>query len=219
MKMRIALSTLAALLVAACAGPQESVLEAGSRPGPLIGRDSLQRELVAAVRRAQMPSVFALIGARERLNLTSQQVTALDSIAEAVREQNRPLTDTLRTLTNSGGGGPIRAPRSEFQTQRFIPILNRMGDNNHRALAGVQAVLTPEQRAGVCTLAAEQREQRGRRRRDAPGRGGSTVRGGMEPLFRDSVGGGRRGRAPGGWPWCTTPRPARGDSMRTAPRP
>ena len=221
MKMRIALLAAAVVLVA-CVGRQQPEPPAGGNPRPLTARDSLQRQLMEAYLGAQMPSVFALIGARERLNLTSQQVSALDSIAEMARTQNRPLTDTLRSLTNSGSGGPIRQPRGEFQARRFIPILHRMGDNNRRALEGVQAVLTPEQRAAVCTLAAEQREERGGRRRDVlGGLGGSGRgrRGGMRgedfPVYGDSMAGrGRRGA--GGWPWCAPARPMRVDTARHA---
>lgn len=213
-KIRIVLSACAALLLAACGGGQSPAPQAGGNPRPLSARDSAQRELFEAYRAAQMPSVYAVIGARERLKLTSQQVTALDSIAEAARELNRPLTDSLRSLTNSGNGGPIRQPRGEFQSARFIPALRRIAENNRGALAQIQAVLTPEQRTGVCTLAREQREQRygegGRRaggRRGGGGRGG--MRGGMNggdmPVAGDTIRGpGGRGGV-GGWPWCGAP--------------
>ncbi len=221
MKMRIALLA-ATVVLAACVGRQQPEPAPGGNPRPMTARDSLQRQLIEAYRGAQMPSILALIGERERLKLTSQQVTALDSIAEAARAQNRPLTDTLRSLTNSGSGGPIRQPRGEFQTRRFIPILHRMGENNDRALEGVRTVLTAEQRTAVCTMVAEQREQRGDRRRGGLSGGGRGQRRGMRgegfPVYGDSIEG-RSGRKTGGWPWCTPPRAVRTDTAYHAPAP
>jgi hypothetical protein len=151
MKTRITLA--AALLLAACGGqqPQPGPQPAGSGR-TAFGRDSVEREMFAAYRSAQMPSVYALIGARERLKLTSPQVTALDSIAEAVREQNRPLTDSLRRFSRSGNGGPIRLPGNDAQRRDFTTILRAMGENNRRAIAAIQSQLTAEQRTGVCTM-------------------------------------------------------------------
>jgi len=233
MKTRIALSALSALLLAACGGGRQSPApEPGGNPRPLTARDSAQRRLFDAYRGAQMPSVYALIGARERLKLTSSQVTALDSIAEAARERNRPLTDSLRSLSNSGNGGPIRQPRGEFQTARYVPLLTRIGENNRHAVEAIQALLTPEQRTQVCTLLREQRDDRysGRGRRggygggEGGGRGGRGGRGGMgmPPVYGDSARGpgGRFGGGAGGWPWCAGPARVMVDSARvTAPRP
>jgi Spy/CpxP family protein refolding chaperone len=228
MKTRIVLSALGVLFLAACGGGRSAMPNAGGNPRAASPRDSAQRELFDAYRGAQMPSVYALIGARERLKLTSRQVTALDSIAEAAREVNRPLTDSLRSLTNSGNGGPIRQPRGEFQTQRFIPALRRIAENNRLALAQVQAVLTPEQRTGVCALAREQREQRFGEgaRRGGGGRGGGGSRGGMRggmrggdmPVAGDTIRGPGGRAGVGGWPWCTAPgrNPTSPDSARAS---
>jgi hypothetical protein len=196
MKIRIILSA-AVLLLAACGGPQpqEGPQPAGSGRG--MPRDSLQRELFAAYRGAQMPSVYGLIGARERLKLTSPQVTALDSIAEAVREQNRPFADSLGRFTRSGNGGPIRLPTNDAQRRDFIVILQRMGVNTRRGVEGVQAVLNAEQRAAACALAAEERSER--RGGMGGSRGGRRSRG-MPGMMGDSIG----GRGMGGWPWCET---------------
>jgi len=220
MKIRIALST-AVLLLAACGGPrqpQDRPQPAGSGPG--MPRDSLQRELFTAWRGAQMPSVYGLIGARERLKLTSTQVTMLDSIAEAVREQNRPFADSLARFTRSGNGGPIRMPSNDAQRRDFIVILQRMGENTHRGVEAVQSVLNAEQRAGACALAAEERSERfGRREgrggmggegRGGGGRGGMVGYGGRRApgMMGDSIGG--RGMGFGGWPWCGEMRSRRG---------
>jgi hypothetical protein len=204
MKICITLSA-AVLLLAACGGPQpqEGPQPAGSGRG--MPRDSLQRELFTAWRGAQMPSVYGLIGARERLKLTSPQVTALDSIAEAVREQNRPFTDSLGRFTRTGSGGPIRMPTNDAQRRDFIVILQRMGVNTRRGVEGVQAVLNTEQRAAACALAAEERSERFGRREGRGGMGGGGIGGrrsrGMPGMMGDSLGG--RGMG-GGWPWCET---------------
>ncbi|HVG46171.1 MAG TPA: Spy/CpxP family protein refolding chaperone [Longimicrobium sp.] len=210
MKIRIPLA--AVLLLAACGGrqTQDGPQPAGSGRLP---RDSVQRELFLAYRGAQMPSVFGLIGARERLKLTSAQVTALDSIAQAVREQNRPLTESLRETTRSGNGGPIRQPRSDEERQEFISLLRRAGENTRRGVAGVQAVLNAEQRAAACALALEERRQRSayfEPRGAGGGRGGRRGRG----MMGDSIGGWGMGSA--GWPWCgeMRPRGMRPDSNR-----
>ena len=210
MKIRISLSA-AALLLAACGGPRpmEGPQPAGSGGMP---RDSLQRELFTAWRGAQMPSVYGLIGARERLKLTSAQVTTLDSVAEAVREQNRPYADSLGRFTRSGNGGPIRMPTNDAQRRDFIVILKQMGENTHHGVERVQAVLNAEQRAGACELAAEERRERsgrfgGRGGMGGEGRGGMGGMGGRRApgMMGDSIGG--RGMGFGGWPWCGEMRP------------
>jgi hypothetical protein len=222
MKIRIIALSTAALLLAACGGPrpQNGPQPAGSGGG--MPRDSLQRELFTAWRGAQMPSVYGLIGARERLKLTSAQVTLLDSIAEAVREQNRPYADSLGRFTRSGNGGPIRMPSNDAQRRDFIVILKQMGENTHRGVEGVQSVLNAEQRAGACVLAAEERGERFGRREGGRGGMGGEGRGGMggfggrraPGMMGDSLG--ARGMGFGGWPWCgeSRPRGMRPDAAR-----
>jgi hypothetical protein len=173
----------------------------------------VQRELFNAWRGAQMPSVYGLIGARERLKLTSPQVTALDSIAEAVREQNRPWADSLRRFSRSGNGGPMRMPTNEAQQRDFTAILQKMGENTHRGVEAVRGVLNEEQRAGACALAAEERRQRFGGMEGRGGMGGEGRRGGgggyggrrMPGMMGDSAGGRGMGFG-GGWPWCADQR-------------
>lgn len=208
MTHRISISALL-LLLAACGPP------APNGPGPAAeqaGRDSLGREMFTAWRAAQMPSVYALIGARERLKLTSAQVTALDSIAEAVREQNRPFADSLRRFTRSPNGGPMRVPTNDAQRRDFTAILRTMGTNTRTAVAGVQALLDADQRTAACALAAE--ELGGRRgrvdRRGEMGGGGMEGRGGMGGRrMRGMMGDDLGGRA-GEWPWCASQPRGRG---------
>jgi hypothetical protein len=199
MKIRITLSA-ALLLLAACGGPREMEGPYPAGSGRDLPRDSALRELFVAWRGAQMPSVYGLIGAREQLKLTSAQVTTLDSIAEAVREQNRPFADSLGRFTRSGNGGPIRMPTNDAQRRDFIVILKQMGENTRRGVEGVQAVLNAEQRTAACALAQEERRWRGGRMQGRGGMGGEGRggRGGRRmPAMMDSVGG-----RTGGWPWC-----------------
>jgi hypothetical protein len=220
----------AALLLAACGGQQPQ-----PAPGPagsarvMTSRDSAAREMFAAYRAAQMPSVYAVIGARDQLHLTSAQVTALDSIADAVREQNRPFADSLRRFARPGYGGPIGLPTNEAQQRDFTVYLRQMGENTRRGELAIQALLTPEQRTGVCAIARESTAGRyggyGREEGRGGGGGGFGGRGGMGGGYGGRRNGdwrtmgdslGMRGGG-GGWPWCAAsmrPRGMRPDSAR-----
>jgi hypothetical protein len=203
MKTRIPFAFAAVLALAACGGPQ---------------RDPQPRTM-AAYRGAQMPSVYALLGRREQLKLTSQQVTAIDSIAEALSDTNRVLTTQLRQVSGSRPGGPVRRPRSEEQEDRFVPVLERIGENNRRAQEAIGRVLTAEQRDTLCAEQGRQREPfeerfgrgmgRGGGRPPMGGRGGAGLPpigipgSGME-MEDDSVEGPPVRR---GWAFCPAPPP------------
>ncbi|HEX2205473.1 MAG TPA: hypothetical protein VHG91_19335, partial [Longimicrobium sp.] len=122
---------LTALFAAAACAPNP-----GPRDGPLG----------AAWRGTQGPSIYALLGERERLGLSTEQVVALDSIAQALQERNRPLADSLRAITGSRAGGPVRPPREREQRDAVLPGLERVAANNREAVAAVQAALNPAQR-------------------------------------------------------------------------
>jgi hypothetical protein len=192
MKTRLCLAA-AALVLAACGTAD---------PTP---RDA---ELMAAYRGTQAPSIYGLIGERQRLSLTSPQVTALDSIAEELRTTNHRLTDSLREITGSRSGGPVRAPRDSVQRAAFLPVLRQIGQNNQAAVRAVEAALTPDQRRIVCGIARENLDERTLQagRRGPPGGMRRMPPGGMEP---DSLmPAGYRG-----WPWCA-PGQVRPDSLR-----
>lgn len=133
------------------------------------------------------PPVYALLGYRQELSLTSEQISALDAVAERVRDRNAPLVDSLRSLGDRGGRGFITIDA------RTEPILERVRESNRVAAEEVREVLSEEQESTTCRLFAESR-RRGMEGR-APGR---RPRGGMMP---DSA-----ARGPGvgalAWPWC-----------------
>lgn len=140
------------------------------------------------------PPVYALIGYRDRLELTSEQVTALDSTAQAVRDENAPLIDELeeKAFTSTRAPGILQVNPPER------PLLEKIRGNNRAALERVAAVLNPEQKTEVCELYEEDRSDRrdrerrtdARRRGTGPGRGALTD----STMIRGfSV-----------WPWCRT---------------
>jgi hypothetical protein len=145
----------------------------------------------------QPPPVYALLGARAELNLTSAQVATLDSIAEAFQEENRPLAEELQRVSGADGPGVYRIrPEGE-------PILESIQANQKRANESVAAALTEEQRATVCRLFSQP---------PAGGRGGQP---GRAPARMQAGSPGdttrieRSGR-PVVWSWCTAPIPAEG---------
>jgi hypothetical protein len=80
-----------ALVLAGCAGP---ATEPASRPG------------TALMGPIDPPPVYALIGHRARLNLTSEQVATLDSIGQSVHQDNSPLIRRLREMRGDFRGRP-----------------------------------------------------------------------------------------------------------------
>ena len=183
---------LGALLLAAACGPVT--------PEPLSPVEE-------AWRSAQGPSVYALLGYRDTLGLSTEQVMTLDSVAEALQERNRPLADSLREITRSRGGGPVREPRTDLEREAFTRLAGRIGANNRAAASTIEGALTPGPRRLVCELQGGRRPGMGRDSARARGRGpGGPPPGGARRSFPgmagDSLGSFRR---PGGWPWCARP--------------
>ena len=153
------------------------------------------------------PPVYALIGYRDRLELTSQQVTSLDSLATAVREENNILVDSLeeKAITSNRSPGVLQVNPSER------PLLDRIRSNNRAVIDKVAELLTPEQETGVCELYEEDledlRAERNRRNRS-----------GQNDAWSNRV---RDTRADSSlvvrgfsvWPWCQATNAAR-DSAR-----
>ncbi|HEU0012204.1 MAG TPA: hypothetical protein VFQ45_00900 [Longimicrobium sp.] len=187
-------AVMACLLAAACGGAQEPA--EGPAPqegtGPMMGMGMMGGGPGA-------PPVYGLIGARERLALTSAQVTALDSIGAAVERENRELRRQLEDRGFRPGSRPTQA-----QMEAARPVLERMQENNRRAMEAVGELLSQEQRQGACAVQQEARESRAGRRDEGrgrmSGRGGARM-GGRGGMMADST---MTGRARG-WPWCPAP--------------
>ena len=142
----------------------------------------------------QAPPIYALLGQREKLELTSAQVTALDSVGVWVDTANASLTMQLREMR--GEIRPRPAVAGEPQTTGEVqPIVERIRANNRQAMEGVKAVLTPEQQAKTCELFRNPRSDA----RDARAARANQRRPGMA---RDSLMVGRSRT----WEWCD-PRP------------
>ncbi|HEU0012203.1 MAG TPA: hypothetical protein VFQ45_00895, partial [Longimicrobium sp.] len=158
------------LLLAACVHPAPQSSPAASNR--------------TAVSPAEPPPVYALLGARDELGLTSRQVLALDAIAERLERDNEPL---YRKLSQPPVPAPVVAELTTALAKpvRAARVRRQLAQNNRRAYDEVRAVLTPEQHARVCGLGASR----------APA------------IARAFAGGRQRARSP--WPWCAEPAPAR----------
>ena len=181
---RLRLAALLALL-GACA-PQRDVAPPGERFG---GRTTHPAAAAA-------PTVYAVLGHREQLGLSSAQVSAIDSIGGWLQARNEPLLDSLRLRDD----GRSRLPRESADA-----VMEAIRANQRAAVDGVAAALTAEQRARVCQLFAEQRGERGRRSRGSRPSLARRARGSA----RDTLPGGPRAR----WGWCAPQAAAR----RSAP--
>ena len=187
------------LFLAACGAPGP---EERPRPGP--GPVSHAPEAVVqepAFGWMEPPRVYALIGDRERLQLTSAQITALDSIGEWVTEANREPNQQMRSrLARAPRRGGRPTPVAQAGAQ---PLMEQMARNNEQAMKGVEALLTDEQKRLACEIARERREDvmgvgEGGQAPDTrvpgvvrrPGTGMQRVRGDSLTLLRR------------GWRWC-----------------
>jgi hypothetical protein len=140
--------------------------------------------------------VYAVLGHREQLGLSSAQVAAIDSIGDWLQRGNAPLLDSLR-LRGDG--------RSALPGDSADAVMERIRANQRAAVDGVAAALTAEQRGRVCEIFAERRGERGRGRGSRP----SLARR-SRVSARDTLPGGPRAR----WGWCAPPPVA---ARRSAP--
>ncbi|CAN5843154.1 hypothetical protein BH23GEM8_BH23GEM8_14640 [soil metagenome] len=146
------------------------------------------------------PPVYSLIGFRQEIGLSSQQVSALDSVAEGVRSENAPLVQQLRDRNTA------RAEQRGFIVVDSAgqPILEQLRENNRSAVAAVGEILNPQQRTTACRLFDQSRRDRmtrqGRQAQEARAR---------EARTRARVDQIDTGTAAGGpWTWCTPAVPA-----------
>ncbi len=134
------------------------------------------------------PPVFALIGARERLQLTSEQISALDSIGRWNSSANEGVIRDSRVREMRPGDPAVDS------------VARIVRQNNLQAGRGVETLLSDEQRRQVCEMF---RPERGRDGRAAPRgaqdrpRAGAQGRAGRQGMMDD--------RSLSVWPWCTDP--------------
>jgi hypothetical protein len=146
------------------------------------------------------PPVYSLLGFRQEMGLSSQQVTALDSVAEGVRRENAPLVQHLRDQNTA------RAEQRGFIVvdSASQPVLEQLRENNQSAVAAVGEILNPQQRTVACRLFDESRRDRmtrqSRQAQEARARE-ARARARMDRIDT--------GLATGGpWTWCTPAVPA-----------
>jgi hypothetical protein len=177
MRSTLALICLA-LTVSGCSTPRSRI---GSEGGPTMITPLM----------LEPPPVYSLLGFREKLELTSAQITSLDSIATGVHDQNGPLIDQLREQAI-----PTRNQVGLVIPDEMGPTLESVRKNNRDAATAVGRVLTPEQQKSVCEILEEQRQERdGRGGRRAQPRRSSRL--GTEA---DSILASARRSV---WPWCS----------------
>lgn len=140
-----------------------------------------------AVAPLEPPPVFALIGARERLQLTSEQISALDSIGRWNSSANEGVIRDSR----------VREMRPGDPTIDSVARIVR--ENNLQAGLGVQTLLSDEQRRQVCELF---RPERGRDGRAASRGAQSRPRTGAQGRGRSGT---MQERPLSVWPWCSDP--------------
>jgi hypothetical protein len=160
------------------------------------------------------PPIYSLLGYRAELDLTSEQVIALDSIAQRTQRENAALVQELRQLSvDRSRGGPV-----VLQVQpEGVPVLERIRESNRGALQEVETVLTAEQQEASCRVARQSRgrDVRSERARQEAQRQQSRRAPGVVPA--DTLMGGMRGRI---WPWCgdaAVVQPATAEAPDTMP--
>ena len=174
-----------------------------ARPAQEPGQPPANMRLTVIPLALEPPPVYALIGYRDRLDLTSQQVTTLDSLATSVRDENGALVDSLeaRAIINNRQPGVLQVNPSER------PILDRIRANNRTVIDRVAELLNPEQETAVCEL-YEQDIREANRRRPRPQNDPWSNR--TRDMRADSS---LIVRGFSVWPWCQTTQAAR-DSLR-----
>jgi hypothetical protein len=197
---RAALTCAALFLLAGCGGPAApppaSVApEAGIDPAALVA-----------------PPVYSLLGFRDRLSLTSDQVARLDSIGGWLDVANRRTQAELRTASADRGQarGGMFGRQAPQRSPEELALLDSLATNNRAAVESVRETLTEEQRERVCELVRPATEEgmRGGGRRQQQGGGRDAQPGTMMMMGGRYI-----------WPWCAPAETPATEAPRGRQRP
>ena len=136
----------------------------------------------------QPPPIYALLGYRDRLELTSDQIEGLDSIATGLKDENDDLVDELQE----------KSTLSRNQTGLIVdeegrPLLDQIRDNNREASEAVGRLLNTTQQEATCELFRLERNS------DRRGARSQRARRGVDPSATDIIWRSLESRT---WPWC-----------------
>ena len=136
----------------------------------------------------QPPPIYALLGYRERLELTTEQIVGLDSIATGLKDRNNDLIEELEEKSSL-----TRSQTALIVGDDGKPVLEQIRENNRGAAEAVGRLLNSEQQESTCDLFRLERDERGRR-----GRAQREQRG-VDQAAADSIWRSLEART---WPWC-----------------
>jgi hypothetical protein len=128
MRTRYLLPALGCLLATGCAGP----IAPAVGPAPAINM------------RLDPPPVHALLGHRQQLDLTSEQIEALDEVGQRVHSENHPLLLKISEVDQSS--------RNPLAQEEVLKLAGTIHVNNHQAMERVRGILTEKQRADACEV-------------------------------------------------------------------
>jgi hypothetical protein len=130
------------------------------------------------------PPIYALLGFRRELDLTSEQIAALDELAQNVQADNADLLKGLRANSRERQ----RQPGFYDLLPEGIPLLEEVRENYRQAGEAVLAVLDDEQQTTACRLFRPDRVGR------FASRAGAAAE--IDPLTN-----------PEAWSWCASTAP------------
>ncbi|HYR07187.1 MAG TPA: hypothetical protein VEQ60_05450 [Longimicrobium sp.] len=136
---------------------------------------------------ADVPPVRALLGERDKLSLSSEQVVALDSISRETDVKDRAVGRRLGIIK----GGLV--PRLGLGKQQPDRALALVAGSHGAAMQAVQQLLRPDQRQRLCELQRE-REDKAALREDKRSLAGHTLASSRA----------RRSEGRRTWPWCSS---------------
>lgn len=163
-------------MILAAALPLLLLSACGAAPEPADSPDSR----IAGTSVQPAPPVRSLIGFRDRLSLTSEQVVALDSIATWLEEVNSSYRRVVIGRTGERGETPVGP--------ELLAAVDSISANRREADRAVAELLSEEQRTAVCELA-----------RRAGGAGARPQGAGRREGGRTGAG---DGATRAGWSWC-----------------